>query len=620
MNNSQNNNKSLQKPLRLWPGVVLAIVLLVSKYLVPLLLPEYMVYGLLGSLGAAVAIILWWLFFSRALWSERLGALAVMALALFATYQFLHISIAKGAMGMLFWILSIPILTVAFVAWAVLTRRLSNRVRRVTMVLTIFLGCGFWILIRTGGFSGQGENDFAWRWSPTPEDRLLAQEQTIPPSAVTPAPQQEVQPQTIDQTAETPSTATEPQTQQAQPKPPEQEQTAEATPAAQAVAQKEPEWPGFRGPNRDSIVRGVQINTDWTASPPVEIWRRPIGPGWSSFAVDGDHIYTQEQRGEQEAVSCYNIKTGEPVWRHIDDARFWESNAGAGPRGTPTLHKGRVYAFGGTGILNVLNAADGSAVWTRNAAKDTKAKTPGWGFSSSPLVVDDAVILAVSGQLAAYDLQTGKPRWFGPKGGQEYTSPHLATIEGVQQVLMMNNPGAISVVPATGKLLWKHELPKGTRIVQPAITAEGDLLLTDGDAHGLRRVAVDRESSGWTVKERWSTIGLKPYFNDFVIQDGHAYGFDGNMLSCIDLNDGTKKWKGGKYGAGQLVLLADQKVLLVLAEKGDIALVNAAPDQFKELARVPAIKGKTWNHPVLVDDVLLVRNGEEMAAFRLAKQ
>ena len=154
MNNSQNNDKSLQKPLRLWPGVVLAIVLLVSMYLVPILLPEYRVYGLFVSLGAAVAIILWWLFFSRGPWSERLGALAVMALALFATYRFLHISIAKGAMGMLFWILSIPLLTVAFVAWAVLTRRLSNPVRRVTMVLTIFLACGFWILIRTGGFSG----------------------------------------------------------------------------------------------------------------------------------------------------------------------------------------------------------------------------------------------------------------------------------------------------------------------------------------------------------------------------------------------------------------------------------------------------------------------------------
>ena len=200
--------------------------------------------------------------------------------------------------------------------------------------------------------------------------------------------------------------------------------------------------------------------------------------------------------------------------------------------------------------------------------------------------------------------------------------PNIVTIfkRRVLTAMSTRATGAISVVPATGKLLWKHELPKGTRIVQPAITAEGDLLLTDGDAHGLRRVAVDRESRGWTVKERWSTIGLKPYFNDFVIQDGHAYGFDGNMLSCIDLNDGAKKWKGGKYGPGQMVLLADQKVLLVLAEKGDIALVNAAPDQFKELARAPAIKGKTWNHPVLVDDVLLVRNGEEMAAFRLAKQ
>ena len=158
--------------------------------------------------------------------------------------------------------------------------------------------------------------------------------------------------------------------------------------------------------------------------------------------------------------------------------------------------------------------------------------------------------------------------------------------------------------------------------MQPALTADGDILIGTGSGMaagvGVRRIAVAHRTGAWTAEERWTAVGLKPYFNDFVVHQGHAFGFDGSFLACIDVSDGQRKWKGGRYGHGQLILLPDQDLLLVLSEKGELALVSATPDQFRELGRFPAIEGKTWNHPVLAGDVLLVRNDQQMAAFRLS--
>ena len=585
----QTDEPTPQKPLRLWPGVVAVVLQWLIRFVVPIVVPGAVVFAVLGGLFGGLAIAVWWVFLSRAPWSERLGAIIVMIAALFATSRILHESIARGAQGMLFVVLAIPVLSLAFVAWAVASRRLSDGPRRAAMVATILLASGGWALVRTGGMTGNFDNDLMWRWAKTPEERLLAQaadEQAARPAApaVLPA-------------------------------------TPAVLPVAPAAADTGADWPGFRGPHRDGIIPGVRIETDWSASPPVALWRRPIGPGWSSFAVHGDLLYTQEQRGGDEVVACYNVTTGKPVWKHRDAARFWESNGGAGPRATPTLSNGRVYTFGATGILNVLDARDGAVVWSRNAASDTGTKVPGWGFASSPLVVDDVVIVAAEGRLAAYDLATGNPRWVGPAGGAGYSSPHLLTIDGVAQVLLASGASAISFAPADGTRLWEYSLPPSVPIVQPALTADGDILISTGGANGgngICRIAVAHGSGGWTVEERWTSIGLKPYFNDFVVHKGHAFGFDGSILACIDLKDGTRKWKGGRYGNGQLVLLPDQDLLLVLSEEGELALVAAAPDRFTELAQFPAIEGKTWNHPVLVGDVLLVRNGQEMAAFRLS--
>ncbi len=290
---------------------------------------------------------------------------------------------------------------------------------------------------------------------------------------------------------------------------------------------------------------------------------------------------------------------------------------GAGPRATPALSGDRLYTLGATGILNALDAGDGTVVWSRNVAADTESRVPIWGFSSSPLVTGDLVVVAAGGTLAGYDLATGDPRWLGPDGGPSYSSPHLMTIRGVAQILLLSDAGATSVAPADGTLLWQHPWP-GQSLVQPALTTDGDVLISAGEGKGIRRIAVARGAGGWTVSERWESTRLKPNFNDFAVHDGHAFGFDGSILACIDLEDGEREWKGGRYGHGQLVLLADQDLLLVLSEKGELALVAATPERFTEVARRPAIEGKTWNHPVLAGDLLLVRNGQEMAAFRLA--
>ncbi len=578
MTRAQAREPVLREPLRLWPGVVIVVVQWLVRIVVPRVThePTALALGLLGGVfGGALAVLVWWVFFSRAPRLDRWGALALIVVAMAVTPRFLHESVRTGNAGLQFYFQATPVVSLALVAWAVASRRLADRPRRATMVATILLACGIFTLLRSDGITGEGNPQFAWRWSPTDEERLL------------------------DQASDEPIAL-----------------------AASALEAPHTEigWPGLGGPDRDVTVPGVRLETDWSRSPPVELWRRPIGPGVSSFAARGDLLYTQEQRGEDEIVACYRVTTGEPVWRHHDKTRFWDSYVGAGPRATPTLSEDRIYTFGATGILNALDARDGTLVWSRDAAADTGAELPFWGFVSSPLVIDDLVIVHTDA-LVAYEAATGEQRWIGEAVGETYSSPHLLTLDGVEQILLMTQVGAQSVAPADGKVLWENPWP-GIGIMQPTLTADGDLLIVMTSEMaipiGTRRIAVTHEAGRWTLAELWTSDRLKPSFSPMVVHQGQAFGFDGSILASIDVETGERSWKGGRFGSGQLLLLPDQDLLLILSERGELALVEAAPDKFRELARFPAIEGKTWTQPALVGDVLLVRNSQEMAAFRLA--
>jgi len=575
------------KPLRLWPGVIAIVLLFLSRFGVKALVPgfEGFVWAIQGSFGCAVVIILWWLFFSRAPWLDRVGAIVLIAAALGSAWLFKHPSMGPAWM----FAYAVPFVLLVFVAAAFAARNLPDSRRRFLIAAAIVLSSLGWTLFRTEGIDGDHKATFAWRWAATTEQQLLAKPIPAPAAPpVEPAPSQPTQPPAA----------------------------AKVTKPA-VLPTVTAEWPGFRGPNRDSVVPGVTVATDWSHSPPVEVWRKPVGPGWSSFAVQGGLIYTQEQRGEEELVTAYKAASGDLAWRHADHVRFFESNAGAGPRATPTLANGRVYTLGATGMLNVLDAATGRRVWSRNTTDDTKRRIPDWGFSASPIVTQGLVII-YAGRLAAYEAATGNLKWLGEAVGGSYSSPQLATIGGVEQLLILTPQGAAGLDPATGAPIWSHEW-KGLPIIQPTLIPGGGILISASQSEGTRRIDPVRGPNGWTIETRWTSLALKPYFNDTVIHKGHAYGFDARILACIDLNDGKRIWKGGRYGNGQMLLLPDQDILLILSEDGELALVQASPSGFTELARIPALEGKTWNHPVLASGLLLLRNAQEMAAFRLPR-
>ena len=449
------------------------------------------------------------------------------------------------------------------IVWLLCLSRLAWRIRFLSFGLILLNILAFVILFRFNGFSGDLIPKFEWRWRAEPESYAAFAE------------------------AQTPQTA-----------------------------ELQTDFPQFLGPDRNAIITGIKLNTDWENNPPELVWKQPIGAGWSSFAVVGTSAITQEQEDEWEKVVCYDFLTGKEKWTHRDKARYYTALGQLGPRATPTIDGNRVYTVGGTGILNCLDFETGKQIWSTNIFEENGAGSPRWGVSISPLVYDELVIVSAGGAVAYYK-ETGDIAWIGHRHRSGYSSPVLTTLAGAEQVVLFNNGLVTSHEPTTGELLWKQPWPAVECAAQPT-PLPGDKLLVStayGVGAKLFQISTSNPSQEFNVKLLWESIRFKAKFTTIIYHEGYLYGLDDGIFACIDPSDGTRQWKRGRYGHGQTLLISD--VLLVLTESGEIVLLEPNPEAHKELARFPALDGQTWNNPALAGDYLLVRNSREAACYRL---
>lgn len=580
---SEPDTKPVLKP-RLWLPISLivlywAIVVVTGVIDMPMFNRFMTRAGVLLVVG--LIFLIWWTFNRRIAGRDRLLILAAALASLVLAKVLSHHTL--GPFPIMY---GLPLLFTAWAAWLVLARRAERRTWRLGLIVALFLPVVVFPLFRMEGLNGAGAPDIRWRWSPSAEDRYLAEGKSTAAA-------------TRESTGATPLTV------------------------------RSGDWPGFRGAARDAVVHGVSIPTTWDKTPPHQVWRRPIGPGWSSMTIVDGRLFTQEQRGEQEAVVCLDAETGTDVWVHEEPGRFWDALSNAGPRATPAFANGRIYAQGATGILVCLDAVTGQKVWSRNVLTDSGNKLPDWGVSSSPLVTHELVVTYAGGPagekgeprkaLLAYHADSGEPAWSVTAGIYSYSSAQLAKLAGREQVLFMSNLGLVSVDPESGKMLWNYPSEgQPPRSCQPMAVSDSQLLVQLGMEAPTDLVDVARTGDSFTATKHWTSRNLKPSFNDFVVHDGYIYGFDGNIFACVDLKTGERKWKKGRYGTGQVLLLAEQPALLVLSDAGEAVLVAAKPDAFEELGRFQAITGKTWNHPAVAQGKLYVRNAEEIACYNLS--
>jgi outer membrane protein assembly factor BamB len=387
-------------------------------------------------------------------------------------------------------------------------------------------------------------------------------------------------------------------------------------PTAGADPSKGADWPQFRGPQQNGVSAEKGLLRSWPESGPKVLWKKPIGSGFSTVTVADGALYTMAVEGESETAYRLRESDGEVVWR-VPLGPVFPEMFGNGPRSTPMVEGDVVYVLSATGRLHALKTKDGARLWELDLVKELGSTTPNRGFSQSPLVDGDLLILEAGGKegkaVVGLDKKTGKILWSGLDGKPGYVTPLAVTIEGIRQYVFVRTiEGDIVSFLPDGKIYWKYSWKPGA-IASPLFLPPNRIFASASEDVGAVLLEVAKGPNGGTVREVWNNRLMKNHFSSPVLYDGHIYGFDNASLKCIVAETGEQKWVQRGYGKGSLI--AADGLLYILSDQGQLILAEATPAGFKEKGRIGVLQGKTWIAPVLSRGRLYLRDDDEMVVL-----
>ncbi len=381
------------------------------------------------------------------------------------------------------------------------------------------------------------------------------------------------------------------------------------------------DWPQWLGPDRTGISPETGLLTTWASDGPTVVWERALGEGFSGISVAEGRVYTMFSDAEDEFAICLNEATGEEIWRVRTGAKFHERQGGNGPRSQPTVDGERVFVLGTQGGLYALNAKDGKKLWRVDLRDELDSRVPKFGFSTSPLVENDLLLLesgARRGTFLALDKTTGEVKWASQRDVVSYSSPIAVTMAGIRQVIFVSGEAAVGLSPTDGALYWRFpwHTSYDLNIATPIFVPPDHIFISSGYDHGAALLQIEPLEDGLGVKKVWEHRGMKNHFGTSVLLGDYIYGFDNAILKCIEAKTGKEQWKHRGYGKGSLIY-ADGH-LIIMSDKGKLALAEASPEGFREKASAQVLLGTCWTVPTLANGKIFVRDMHKIACLNVA--
>jgi len=387
-----------------------------------------------------------------------------------------------------------------------------------------------------------------------------------------------------------------------------------------SLRQHSSQWNQYRGPNRDGHIPEQGVALNWENKPKA-LWKVPAGPGHSSVLVAEQTVYTLEQSGERETLFARNLSNGKEKWKVAQQTKWDDMMSGTGPRSTPTLLNGKLYTLFSNGVLCRVNAKSGKLEWETKTV-EANYEFPEWGISCSPLIWNELIILNLGGEksaVRAYSINDGNLVWESDLSGKGvYISSSVLTLLGEDHLLAAVEGNIAGLNPKNGKTLWEKPWKiflNNAQIAQPIALSKNSFLLAAGYGKGAECWNISRLTNGkYLIETSWKSKNLKAKFSNPVLKNGYLYGLSENLLVCLEAKTGELKWRGNKYGYGRILVSKDK--LLILGNTGALSIVEATPDQFKEVFSEQLLSEvRCWNGPALASGYLVAMNGEELACF-----